>query len=85
MGRPTFADVERLLALLDSLAGTLEDASRGFQVLEELRVWRRDWVCVEVADDCPVEECLLRAVNSGVVGQAGVKPSFAVPGYKGFC
>ena len=74
----TFTDVESGLAMVDGLAGALEDAPGRVDVFEELGMRGREGVGVEVLDDGSVEERLLCAVDGGIVGEAGVEPCFAV-------
>lgn len=77
-GRHTFADVERLLAFLDGFAGTLEDTPWRLEVLEQFRVWGWYRVPVEITNHRRMELSLLRAMDGGIVGQAGVEPWLAI-------
>lgn len=65
---------EDILAFVDNRSCPLGDAARRIKVLQEFRVWCREWIFVNIWNDSAMEKGLLDSMERRIVRKPGVKP-----------
>jgi hypothetical protein len=74
----TFFYFEDILAFVDNRSCPLGNAARRIKVLQEFRMWRREWIFGNICNDSAVKKGLLNSMERRIVRKPCVKPGLTV-------